>query len=71
MRSDVNADIDPALIPLEARQAGTMQPSVVLAAIASLGQVTSNPPTQAEVQAISDKIDELLAALRATGSMVT
>jgi hypothetical protein len=29
-----------------------------------LGQTISNPPTQAQVQAISDKIDELLEAAR-------
>lgn len=32
-----------------------------------LNQTITNPPTQAEVQAISDKIDELLAALRTGG----
>lgn len=32
--------------------------------VATLGQVISNPPTQAEVQALSDKVDELIAALR-------
>ncbi len=35
-----------------------------IAAVADLNQTISNPPTQAEVQAISDKIDELLAAMR-------
>lgn len=39
------------------------------AAIADLGQTISNPPTQAEVQAITDKIDGLLAALRTAGSL--
>ena len=34
------------------------------AAVADLNQTITNPPTQAEVQDISDKIDELLAALR-------
>lgn len=34
-------------------------------AVADLNQTISDPPTQAEVQAISDKVDELLAALRA------
>lgn len=37
------------------------------APVADLGQTISASPTQAEVQAISDKIDELLAALRAAG----
>ena len=40
-------------------------------AIADLNQTISNPPTQAEVQAISDKIDELLAAMRTAGLMET
>lgn len=35
------------------------------AAVADLGQTISVMPNQAEVQAISDKIDELLASLRA------
>jgi len=44
---------------------------IVLAAgnVAQLAQAVSNPPTQAEVQAISDKVDELLAALVAAGEM--
>lgn len=33
-------------------------------AIADLNQTISNPPTDIEVQAISDKVDEILAALR-------
>ena len=33
-------------------------------AIADLGLTISNPPTQAEVQAVSDKVDALLEALR-------
>jgi hypothetical protein len=37
--------------------------------IADLNQTISNPPTQAEVQALSDKVDALLAALRAKGLM--
>lgn len=36
-------------------------------AITDLNQTITNPPTQAEVQAISDKIDEILAALRVAG----
>jgi len=44
---------------------------IVLAAanVAQLAQAVSNPPTQAEVQALSDKVDELLAALVASGEM--
>lgn len=33
-------------------------------AIASLALTISNPPTSAEVQAIADKVDELIDALR-------
>ena len=40
-------------------------------AVTDLDQTISNPPTQAEVQALSDKVDELLAALRAAGLMET
>ena len=36
-------------------------------AVADLDQTISEPPTQAEVQAISDKVDALLAALRTAG----
>lgn len=32
--------------------------------VADLGLTISNPPTQAEVQAVSDKVDELLTAMR-------
>jgi hypothetical protein len=34
--------------------------------VAVLGLTVSNPPTQAEVQAVANKLDELLAALRRT-----
>jgi acetolactate synthase small subunit len=37
------------------------------AALADLDQDISASPTEAEVQAISDKVDALLAALRAAG----
>lgn len=40
-------------------------------AVSDLGATVSDPPAQAEVQAIADKIDELLAALRATGILET
>lgn len=32
--------------------------------VAIIGQTTTNPPTQAEVQEIADKVDELIAALK-------
>jgi len=35
--------------------------------IAKLNQTTSNPPTQAEVQAVADKIDEMIDKLIAAG----
>lgn len=41
------------------------------AAVADLNQTISNPPTQAEVQAISDKVDALLASLRAANLLAT
>ena len=34
-----------------------------------LNQTISDPPTQAEVQAISDKVDELLSNLRDAGHL--
>lgn len=36
------------------------------AAVADANQTISNPPTQAEVQALTDKVDELLGAMRTT-----
>lgn len=39
-------------------------------AVADLSQTISDPPTQAEVQAISDKIDELLGKLRSANSNI-
>lgn len=41
------------------------------AAVADLNQTISGTYTQAEVQALSDKVDELLAALRAAGLIGT
>jgi hypothetical protein len=32
--------------------------------VSTLGMVVSDPPTQAEVQAIGDKVNELISALR-------
>jgi hypothetical protein len=42
-----------------------------IAAVADLNQTITNPPTQAEVQAISDKIDEFLGAARTAGVLAT
>lgn len=33
-------------------------------AVAGLGMVVSDPPTQAEVQALADKLDELMTVLK-------
>ena len=44
---------------------------VQAAAVADLNQTISASPTQAEVQAISDKVDELLASLRTAGLLAT
>jgi|GEM_PF-4700352 len=49
--------------------ATTTAVGVVLRAttVANLALVVTNPPTQAEVQAVSDKVDALLAVLRTAG----
>ena len=39
-------------------------------AVDDLTQTISNPPTQAEVQAIQDKVNELLASLRTDNSNI-
>ena len=39
-------------------------------AVADLTQTISNPPTQAEVQAIQDKLNELLGNLRSDNSNI-
>lgn len=41
------------------------------AAVANLGGSVSNPPTQAEVQAIQDKLNALLTSLRNAGIIAT
>lgn len=55
--------------PLNAVYFERLNGRVNVASIADLNQTITNPPTQAEVQAISDKVDELLAALRAAETM--
>lgn len=49
---------------------GTMALAAKIAAVADLNQTISNPPTQAEVQAITDKIDELLGAARTATALL-
>lgn len=39
-------------------------------AVANLNLTVSDPPTQAQVQAIADKVDELLEALRSDNSNI-
>lgn len=53
--------------------ATTLLQGVVLqtAAVADLSQTISDPPTQTEVQDLSDKVDELLAAMRTSGQLDT
>lgn len=53
--------------------ATTTTPGVVsqTAAVVDLNQTISNPPTTSEVQAISDKIDELLGKMRSSGQLDT
>jgi len=46
---------------------GTIVSHNQAAAVTDLHQTISNPPTQAEVQALSNKVDELLDSLRTAG----
>lgn len=50
---------------------GALREAKQATAIADLNQTITDPPTQAEVQAISDKVDEILAALRASGKVAS
>lgn len=63
-----SSDIDPKMIGMEAQIGQVPNPAVApgnaLAAITHLTQAISNPPTQAEVQAIQAKINELIAAIQ-------
>lgn len=45
-------------------EGGTTTTNPIQPALANLGLTISNPPTQSEVQAISDKVDALLVILR-------
>lgn len=42
---------------------------LVMTSITELSQTISNPPTQGEVQAISNKIDEIIIELKDKGLM--
>ena len=50
-------------------EAPLLNDSEVTESVADLNQTVSSTPTQAEVQAISDKVDELLVALRNVGAL--
>lgn len=53
------------------QDATTSQKGVVneATAVTDLNQTISSPPTQGEVQAISDKVDELLGVMRSAGQL--
>lgn len=61
------------LVDRAQRDATTLKAGSVkqAAAVADLNQTIGSPPTQAEVQAISDKVDELMAAQRTAGQLET
>lgn len=48
---------------------GVMAHQNKVAAVAQMLMIISNPPTQAEVQTIEAKVDEIIAALKAAGHM--
>ena len=48
-----------------------LAPRNIMAAISDLDQTISDPPTQPDVQALSDKVDQLLASLRTAGLLAT
>lgn len=58
-------DVQDAIDELAGRDELTAQSDIT-----DLAQTISDPPTQAEVQAISDKVDAILAALRSAGVLV-
>lgn len=60
-----DASADAAAASADDAEAAAAAIDAAATAVADLNQTISDPPTQAEVQAISDKVDELLAALRA------
>jgi len=67
-------DSEPALIELQSRPLpaaqGQMATTNRIPSVANLNLTVSNPPTQAEVQAIANKVDALLAAMRRAGHLV-
>lgn len=71
MSDAFNTETDPVIIALQANQPQRTggSPMGQSPAVADLTLAITNPPTQAEVQAVSDKVDELLAALRSGGGL--
>ena len=57
---------DFGIIPGTVTEGGTTTNNPTQGALPDLNQTISNPPTQAEVQAISNKVDSILNALRAS-----
>lgn len=67
-------DTQPAVIELQTRQPASTQQGEMASTnrippVADLNLTVSNPPTQAEVQSIADKVDEFLAAARQAGHL--
>jgi len=67
-----STDANGAIDEVEARVDGLEANAVInpQADIANLALVVSDPPTAAEVQQISDKVDAILGALRSAGVLV-
>lgn len=62
LKSLSNADLD---------ELDDLAAALPMTAVADLNQTIADPPTQAEVQAISDKVDDLLAKMRTTKLLAT
>lgn len=66
------AEVDTALAGKASTAAGTTATAGLLKQLASIAALTltvTNPPTQAEVQSIANKVDALLAEMKARGGM--
>jgi hypothetical protein len=76
MRSDAGLfpDTEPSLIEVQGRPAPPIQRQMAnrdpIPSVNDLNLTVSNPPTQGEVQAIANKIDELLFFMRQAGHLV-
>jgi hypothetical protein len=75
MRSDSGLfpDTEPALIEVQGRPLPPVQGQMAnrnpVPSVPDLNLAVSNPPTQGEVQAIANKIDELLFFMRQAGHL--